>query len=122
MAGHQDPPRAALDRRGAGPGPPGERAGAGDLSCGGGAVMEDLTGRVFGRWTAVASAGKVKNGRAAYECRCECGTVRVVAASRLKDGSSASCGCLRSEVTARRNTKHGMADTAEHNIWRLMKA
>ncbi len=83
--------------------------------------MEDLTGRVFGRWTAVALAGKVKNGRAAYECRCECGTVRVVAASHLRDGSSSSCGCRRSEVTARRNTKHGMADTPEHNIWRLMK-
>lgn len=47
---------------------------------------EDLTGQQFGRWTAVRYAGKSK-----WECRCECGWISCVEASKLKSGKSKCC-------------------------------
>ena len=56
-----------------------------------------LTGRRFGRWTVL------NDGRPELLCRCDCGTERAVSARALLNGKSQSCGCLRSETTARRN-------------------
>lgn len=42
-------------------------------------------------------------------CLCDCGTERVAFQYNVKSGASASCGCLKSEVTAARSTKHGEA-------------
>ena len=47
---------------------------------------EDLTGRQFGKWTAIRYAGKSK-----WECRCECGGIFCVEASKLKSGKSKCC-------------------------------
>lgn len=41
--------------------------------------------------------------RPAWECRCECGNLRVVDAGSLRSGNSRSCGCLNAETTAARN-------------------
>jgi len=40
-------------------------------------------------------------------CRCECGSERVINGIVLRDERSRSCGCLKSEVTTARSTKHG---------------
>jgi hypothetical protein len=59
----------------------------------------DLTGKIFGKWT-VMSRGKkylTHNGnRAGYfwKCRCECGKEKMVHEASLKNGDSASCGCV----------------------------
>ena len=69
-----------------------------------------MIGQTFGRWVVVAEAEstfrnrpprkplKIRN----YLCRCTCGTERVVAMSRLKNGRSTSCGCLRAELVSRK--------------------
>lgn len=65
------------------------------------------TGQRFGRWT-VLDPGRYLGAdgwRArvrASECRCECGTVKVVRQSTLINGTSLSCGCLHSEASAAR--------------------
>lgn len=83
----------------------------------------DLTGQRFGRWTVLRYAGS-HNG-AFWECRCDCGTVRVVRGCSLRYGESKSCGCSRAEATARENTlrktTHGMSRTRLYSIWANMK-
>lgn len=59
---------------------------------------EQLLGRTFGRLKVVAESTPAK-GRAVWECQCECGTVKLVRAAKLKDGGVKSCGCLRSDTS-----------------------
>ena len=70
-------------------------------SCGCKSIKEsDLTGKQFGYWTVIRRDELARNGRARYLCRCKCGSERVVVAKNLKNGSSRSCGCLRSETNS----------------------
>lgn len=64
-----------------------------------GVNLEDLTNQVFGYWTVLSYAGRVKEPRGVYvslwHCKCKCGTERNIRASSLKAGSSLSCGCYK---------------------------
>lgn len=53
----------------------------------------DLTGRTFGRLTALQFE-RAANGETAWKCRCTCGTVKVIRAEYLTSGDTKSCGCL----------------------------
>lgn len=55
---------------------------------------EDLSGRRFGKLTAVAVAGGGDDGRTRWLCKCDCGGEKVVRASLLKGGVTGSCGCM----------------------------
>ena len=56
----------------------------------------DLTGKRFGKLVALKNNGSANNGYTLWECRCDCGTVCVVSSRDLLDGSTKSCGCLKS--------------------------
>ena len=56
----------------------------------------DLTGMKFGRLTVIRKSDK-KASKAYWVCECECGNVREVASSSLRNGKSKSCGCLKKE-------------------------
>lgn len=56
----------------------------------------DLTGKVFGRWTVLASAGRTTHAR--WLCVCTCGSTRTVSGPNLASGKSTSCGCYRNEL------------------------
>lgn len=77
---------------------------------------EDLTGKRFGRWTVLGYVGKSK-----WECKCDCGAIRVISSNALKCGRTKSCGCYRQEVTTERNITHGMNKTPLHSRWLGMK-
>ncbi len=68
--------------------------------------MQDLTGKVFGRLTALHYAGNYQ-----WLCSCSCGTIKRVAGSHLRAGSIVSCGCFQRECVAEmgrtRNRRHG---------------
>lgn len=74
-------------------------------------MIADLTGRRFGRLTVERMAGTSANGRRA-RCKCDCGSVKIVAASALIHGRSKSCGCLRREKSSERMRRIGAASTA----------
>ncbi len=59
--------------------------------------------------------------RVKWHCVCDCGSEPIVDGDRLRSGKTKSCGCLSVEGTIKRNTKHGLAKTSEHNIWLQMK-
>lgn len=80
---------------------------------------QDRVGRSYNRWTVVEvyQAG----GRTTAKCRCECGAERVLSIWTVESGKSKSCGCLRSEVTAKRSTKHGFTARPEYAVWSGMR-
>lgn len=68
---------------------------------------EDLTGRRFGRLVVLAKTERQTGRCYFWRCRCDCGKEKDVLSSRLKDGTTRSCGCLidetlRKDVTDRR--------------------
>ena len=56
---------------------------------------EDLTGRIFGRWTVL---GRSDDRRGHWHCRCECGKEKDVLGWKLKVGRSMSCGCMQRDM------------------------
>ena len=74
----------------------------------------DLTGKKFGRWTALKLS--VESGKWWF-CRCVCGERRNVRQYTLLSGSSASCGCSTREKLSLANTKHGFSQTREYHCW-----
>ena len=70
-------------------------------------AVNDLTGKVFERWTVIRRSGSDSRSRAVWLCKCTCGGRRYVSGSNLLSGISKSCGCLKSELTRSRKTTHG---------------
>ena len=58
------------------------------------AAIHDLTGRRFGRLTAVELIPERRNGAAVWKCKCDCGNTINVASGSLTSGNTKSCGCL----------------------------
>lgn len=78
-------------------------------------LIHDLTGLKFGRLLVVSLAPKVPQKNGTYwECQCDCGNIKTIVSSNLKNGIAKSCGCLRRELL----TSHGMTGTSEIAIWR----
>jgi hypothetical protein len=80
----------------------------------------DLVGRRFGKLLVLSLSAERKNGLC-WNCICDCGNPTVNNGNSLKNGNTKSCGCGKSEATARRNFKHGQADTRLHTIWKAIK-
>lgn len=83
--------------------------------------QRDLRGKRFGRLVAVHIAGK-KNGNYVWACSCDCGSITNVVGSKLSNGHTRSCGCLRKEETGRRSYSHGLSKTRLYRIWGDMKS
>lgn len=62
----------------------------------------DLTGLRFNRWTVIEYSG-FKNNSVHWLCVCDCGNKKEVTSLSLRTNQSRSCGCYKSEVTAKRN-------------------
>ena len=63
--------------------------------------------------------------QAKWECRCDCGNIKIVTGSKLRSGNTSSCGCLQKETLkkhAEKIAKHGMWNTRLYRIWRSMKS
>lgn len=86
----------------------------------------DLTGKRFGRLTAVEIAYRKKDKqgdmRVYWKCKCDCGNTCIVSRNSLRKGSTQSCGCLRDEINHISSKKHGLYGTRIYKIWDGMKA
>ena len=75
-------------------------------------VKNDLSGQKFGRLT-VIKLDEEKNAKnkqkgtykTYYICKCECGNVKSIVSTSLKNGQSKSCGCLSREKVRERSFK-----------------
>lgn len=59
---------------------------------------QDLTGKRFGRLTAIKPVDISKNGTLVWECKCDCGNHVSVITSSLNYGNTKSCGKCRPPV------------------------
>jgi hypothetical protein len=87
----------------------------------------DLLNRRFGRLVAKRFAGKDSRGNRVYDCDCDCGGNKTVAATLLIGGYVESCGCLlaetRNENLAKAHAlqiKHGLSGTQVYRSWSAM--
>lgn len=53
-----------------------------------------------------------------YNCICDCGGYKEIRRSHVVNKLIESCGCLRSEILTKRNTKHSGTKDQIYNIWR----
>ena len=81
-------------------------------------TLKDLTGKTFGDWIVLERAAN--RGRAVrWLCKCKrCGTVKDVAGTSLKSGTSTNCGCVR--LTGLHRT-HGLSKHPLYKVWQRMK-
>lgn len=56
----------------------------------------DLSGKRFGKLTAIKYVKSTDEGQAIWECQCDCGNIVYASAARLQFGNLLSCGCLKS--------------------------
>lgn len=79
-----------------------------DCGCGS-YMLKRLMGQKFGRLTPISAYRKRlgKNNRVniIYICKCDCGNIVDVNASKLILGKKTSCGCLYKEIIAKRRTE-----------------
>lgn len=58
----------------------------------------DYIGKQFGRLTVIKKGRTDKNGHIYWICKCQCGNIKEIAGSNLKEGKTQSCGCLHNEI------------------------
>jgi hypothetical protein len=84
-------------------------------------TTQDLSGKTFGRLTAIERVYIPFASHAMWKCKCDCGTEKVIAGSSLRRGNIRSCGCFNQECRRERMTTHGMTKSPEHKIWDAMR-
>jgi hypothetical protein len=80
--------------------------------------FQDLTGQRFNMLTIEKYVGKNKTGQSLWQCKCDCGQEKIVAAHHMKSNNVTSCGkCAR----VKSHTRHGMSYTVEWNSFHAAK-
>lgn len=83
--------------------------------------LNDITGEVFGRLTAIEQNGRSANGKVLWKCSCLCGNELNVISGALISGNTKSCGCYKKDVQAVCNKTHGMSYSSEYRNWADMR-
>lgn len=73
-------------------------------------LSHDITGQKLGHITVIKRVKSDKNGRAMYECKCDCGNTKILRGNDLLSGQIISCGCHK--------VKHNMKGTRIYNVWK----
>lgn len=82
-------------------------------------ITHDLKDQKIGRLKINSYQGGGK-----WLCSCDCGNEKIILGSSIARGDTKSCGCLRKEVTAKRDKErstHGMYKSREYKTWMSMK-
>lgn len=70
--------------------------------------FKDLTNHTFGMLLVLNCVGKNNRRNYLWECRCECGNIKIVSEVHLTQGYTKSCGCRQG------NLIHGLSNTREY--------
>ena len=84
----------------------------------------ELSNQRFGRLTVIERKESDKNGKAVWQCLCDCGKTTTSTTGALTSGSKQSCGCLMlqrlKEYGKTAALTHGLTYSVEFRIWRGM--
>ena len=76
----------------------------------------EMSGKRFGKLIVLNRVGSDRFNLALWQCKCDCGTERVITGGNLRRGDHISCGCAK--------IKHGMTRNGKHhpyyNAWGTM--
>jgi hypothetical protein len=61
-------------------------------------IKSNLSGKKFNRLTVVSPTFRKVGERTKYICKCDCGNECVVEGSKIKNGHTRSCGCIKNEI------------------------
>lgn len=71
--------------------------------------------------TIISEAGRNKEGRDMWLCRCDCGKEKVILGKSMRSGFTTSCGCYGASRGAANQYKHGCARRGKperlYNVW-----
>lgn len=81
---------------------------------------KDLSGLKSGRLVAIRYE-YTRNKKAYWLCLCDCGKSKIVVGTSITNGHVKSCGCLKKEMLAEKNFKHGFCGTGLYQCWQDMK-
>lgn len=87
--------------------------------------LKDYTGERFGRLTVTRLVERDRKWNDhLLEVVCDCGVVTRKRVKAMRGGHTSSCGCLASEITAARNSTHGLSrsNRREYRSWKDMRA
>lgn len=87
-------------------------------------AMENMIGKRFGRLVVTGvSSERASSGAYLFTTKCDCGgETKPAAKGGLMRGTTASCGCLRSELSSARKRTHGLSGHPLFCIWKAMMA
>jgi hypothetical protein len=84
----------------------------------------NLVGQKFGRLAVLKEIIPI-GGRSAWECQCDCGTIKNIKTEELRGGGTKSCGCwnneqrsLRAENMYSKCIKYSPTDASARRVWR----
>lgn len=80
-------------------------------------LYDDLSGQRFTRLLVIELDKSNTTKEAYWICQCDCGKIKSVRSSHLKDKSTTSCGCLGLE----NRTKHGLTNSKLYRLWADIK-
>ena len=86
-------------------------------------IKNDLTGKKINMLTVIKRVGSDKNGKALYECKCDCGNIKTMTAGDLKSGRVVSCGCHAKtflDDLHKNNIVHGLCNERIYHVWNGM--
>lgn len=55
--------------------------------------IKDITGEKFGKLTVINCAGKLDGKNYFWNCQCDCGQIKPILGTSLRNGNTKSCGC-----------------------------
>jgi hypothetical protein len=84
--------------------------------------MIDLTNNRFNRLLVLYKDNESVHGKIRWICQCNCGVIKSIAGSDLRNGDIQSCGCLSVEKHKLIFTTHGLSQSPEYRIYMAMIA
>jgi hypothetical protein len=90
----------------------------------------DMAGHTYGRATVIARLGTSLNSKATWLCRCSCSNEFVTEGTKLRNGNTQSCGCIKAEravILGHARRTHGQSgdpsggQTRTYTCWANMK-
>lgn len=80
----------------------------------------EMVGKKFGRLIVLERVEDGKSYKRRFRCKCDCGKETICAGPNLRNGHTASCGCLHKEMTGNKSRTHGKTGSPEYSSWRSM--
>lgn len=79
----------------------------------------ELTGKRFGRLTAIECVGRDVRGNSLWKCVCECGNTVIAHSQKLKAGKVKSCGCYNRDLIISRNKARKDKRGRDERLYRI---